>query len=44
MRYIDIYTDIAWSFSLAMTQNEYTKKELGEFDSFRKLSYFGEYD
>ena len=35
--YTDIYTEIAWTFSLAITQNECTERELGKVDSFRKL-------
>ena len=36
---IDIYTEIAGTFFLAMAQNEYTEREQGIFDSFGKLSF-----
>ena len=36
---IDIYTEIARTFFLAMAQNKYTERAQGKFDSFRKLSF-----
>ena len=35
---IDTYTDIAWTFSLTISENEYTEIELGKFDSVQKYS------
>ena len=40
---VDIYTEIAWTFSLAIAQNEFTQRELEKLDSFKKLYFFGEH-
>ena len=36
---IEIYKEIAWTFSLAMAQMEYTERELWKYDSFKKLLF-----
>ena len=37
---VDIYTEIAWTFSLAIAQNEFTQRELRKLDSFKKTLFF----